>query len=298
VLSRSDNFADALGGGALAAAKDGPLLLSSPSTLNSDTQAEMQRVLGATNKTVYLLGGTAALSTTVENQVKALGYTTARLAGLDRFATAVLIANAISPTPTMILAATGQNWPDALPAGAAAGSFDAPGASTQKAVLVLTNDSVMPAATQTYFNGHTSAEVIAVGNLAGTATKNLPQGRQLIAGSNRYATASLVALAFFSSEHHAGVATGDNWPDALSGGALMASLNGPLLLTPSTTSAGWAEFTLSTESASVQVALAFGGTSVVSDPLLTSFGVFISGPAGSTPSATLPSSPAGPKRGR
>ena len=61
VLTRSDLFPDAQAGTPLAIDKDAAMLLSEPATLNPATEAEILRVLPA-GGTVYLLGGTAALS--------------------------------------------------------------------------------------------------------------------------------------------------------------------------------------------------------------------------------------------
>src|SRR5579884_1700253 len=60
VLARSDDFADALAGTPLAVAKNAPLLLTPPTTLDARVSAELQRVVPA-GGTVYLLGGTVAL---------------------------------------------------------------------------------------------------------------------------------------------------------------------------------------------------------------------------------------------
>jgi hypothetical protein len=78
------------------------------------------------------------------------------------------------------------------------------------------------------------------------------------------------------------VATGTNWPDALAGGALMGTLNGPLLLTPGTASTLDADtaWHLSTNSTSIDTALVFGGPSVVNAAQLNQCGTQISGPAG------------------
>src|SRR5262249_41639261 len=84
VLSRSDTSAEALGGWALAAAKQGPLLLTTPASLNTDTATEITRVLPA-GSTVYLLGGTGAISQAVEDEITALGYPTKRLSGASRY---------------------------------------------------------------------------------------------------------------------------------------------------------------------------------------------------------------------
>ena len=145
VLSRSDVFADALGGGALAAAKVGPLLLTPPNALDPAVQAEIVRVLGpaSTDKVVYILGSVGALSQGVQDAIEALGYDTDRLEGPDRYATSIAIADAITETPSLVLAATGLNFPDALAAGAAAGSYNAP-PFEPTAVVILTQDYTLP----------------------------------------------------------------------------------------------------------------------------------------------------------
>ena len=87
VLARADSFPDALAGTPLAAAKSAPLLLTGSSSLDSRTLAEIQRVL-TPGKTVFLLGGTAALSSSVESAITQAGYQVVRFDGVDRFDTA------------------------------------------------------------------------------------------------------------------------------------------------------------------------------------------------------------------
>jgi hypothetical protein len=69
VLARSDYFSDALAGGPLAAAVDGPLLITPgadlSATLDPGVQAEILRVLPL-GDTVYILGGVLALSPTID----------------------------------------------------------------------------------------------------------------------------------------------------------------------------------------------------------------------------------------
>jgi hypothetical protein len=102
----------------LAADVGGPLLLTTPASLDPRVLAEIQRVLPA-GGTVYLLGGTDALSTAVESAVRAAGYQTQRLSGANRFATSLAVVSALG-NPGTILLTTGDNYPDALSAGAAA----------------------------------------------------------------------------------------------------------------------------------------------------------------------------------
>lgn len=82
----SAGFADALGAGALAAHRGLPLLLTPSDSLHPDVKAylEQQRI-----DVVYLAGGTAALSTAVEQQLTAMGIKAQRVRGDGRAGTAV-----------------------------------------------------------------------------------------------------------------------------------------------------------------------------------------------------------------
>ena len=231
VLSRSDQYADALGGSSLAVRKDAPLLITPSGALGPAVRAEIRRVLKP-GGTVYVLGGERAVSPAVATALTGMGYTVTRLAGADRYATAVEIARTVDPQPRVIEVATGANYPDALAAGA-------PGEP-----LVLTDGAVLPAATAAYLNGinPTAATVVTVGGpgdaalIAGYQAKKMPSwpsqlNRLKLAGTSRYDTALLVAKTFFGGEADAAVATGMSWPDALSGGAMVGHRGGPLLLT-------------------------------------------------------------------
>ncbi|SCL40689.1 WD40-like Beta Propeller Repeat [Micromonospora pallida] len=283
VLSRSDTFADALSGSALAAFKRGPLLMTPPTSLEASTKAEIQRVL-APGGTVYLLGSPGALSTGVEDAVRALGYNPVRLAGSDRFSTSVAIANAIDPSPDLVLMATGMNYPDALAAGAAAGSYSHP-TSNWSAVVILTNDAKLPVSTKAYLDGldRDSRTLYGIGRYAAQAAAAYDGPDAVdVWGDSRYETALYTAWTFFGGSHHVGLATGANWPDALSGGALMAVVNGPLMLTQgaATDLAFEAELLLAESSASTRDVLVFGSAPVISDRQRNQAGYWIGGPLG------------------
>ncbi|WP_159079645.1 cell wall-binding repeat-containing protein [Plantactinospora sp. BC1] len=309
VLARSDMFADALGGTVLASAKQGPLLLTSPHTLDPATRAEMVRVL-APDKTVYLLGSTGAVSAEVQAEVEAAGYRVRRLSGPDRYSTAVEIANAIDPDPITVFAATGADFPDALAAGALAGAYNMPArVGGQGTVLLLTNDTTLPAVTRKYLDDHgfTRWQLNTIGMQAGTAM--IEYAPRQTFGFDRYETAQQVAYRYFDGIDIAGgrdvvgVATGTNWPDALAGAALMGTLRAPLLLTAgnaTTLSAPTREY-LDTYRAAISTGYVFGSSAVVTPALADGIGARISGPGGylrteggTTGTRTTVTSPAGP----
>lgn len=221
VLARSDTYPDALVGGPLAAAEGGPLLLSSPSNLDGAAGAELSRVLPK-GSTVYLLGGTAALSPAVASAVTGAGYKVQRIAGADRYATAVAVARALG-TPSSVLIASGTGFADALVAGTAA-------ADTHGAVL-LSAGSAPAAATTSYLKGLTSASVYAIG---GPAASAYPSAHP-IAGTDRYQTAAQVATRLVPGPSGAGLASGTDFPDGLVAAPLLARQGWPLLLSPPAT---------------------------------------------------------------
>jgi hypothetical protein len=260
VLSRSDAFYDALAGSALAAQKGGPLLITPPSALNSTVQAEIQRILPK-GGTVYLLGGTAALSTSVESTLTGLGYTTHRFAGSNMYDTAVKIDNEISANPTKVIVATGVQYYDALAAGAAAGAN--PGT-----VVVLTNGTTMPDASASYLNTLTPTAAYGAGGPGYTAlTSAISAGTvkwtitpTSLVGARAPDTALLLAGAFFTHPKVVALATTTSWYDALTGGSAIGFNGGPLLLTPPTALASADAQYITNESASnLNTAFILGG---------------------------------------
>ncbi|MEZ0165650.1 cell wall-binding repeat-containing protein [Kineococcus sp. LSe6-4] len=234
VLTRSDTFADALAGAPLASDKGGPLLMTSRTELQPEVAAAIRDVLKP-GGTVYLLGDGNALSSAVESQVKALGFTTRRVAGPDRFATAVEIAKLL-PAAQTVSVVTGWNFPDGLAAGALMGVVEEDSQRSIGVVLLSDGTNLGPA-TQNYLGSRSFTTKLAIGGTAVTAVGRGTSGWAQLAGIDRYETAGLVAQqftseAFFEDQTTViGVATGENWPDALSGSALLAYAGGPMLLT-------------------------------------------------------------------
>ncbi|HEY3925517.1 MAG TPA: fibronectin type III domain-containing protein [Acidothermaceae bacterium] len=261
VLARSDDYPDALVGIRFAAAKNAPLLFTSGGALTTSTQAEILRVLPA-GGTVYLLGGPAAVPTSVAATLTGLGYVVQRLGGTDRFGTALAVAAALG-NPGTVLLATGTNFPDALAAG--------PAATHVGGVVLLTNGSVLPASVRAYLNAHPGV-VYAVGGPAAAAD---PTAIALM-GADRYATAVAVA-GLFSTPSKLGVASGVTFADALSGGAFLARIDGPLLLSAPTALPSSTSSYLQAVRSSVVSSTLFGGpaalASVVATAVATALGM-------------------------
>lgn len=251
VLARSTDFADALSGAPLAAMQDAPTLLTPPGELDGRTAAELQRV-ASTDETVWLLGGAAALSASVADEVEALGYSTQRLGGATRVETSLEIAEALGG-PDELLVTTGEDFPDAVTAGAAA-------AHTSGAVLLTSSEEPHPAVTE-YLDGRDGASVSAVG---GPAARAHPEATAVF-GATREATAVAVAETFFTAPEVVGLARRDDFPDALTGGAHVGSLGGPMLLTPTDALHGEPSGFLCATADTLAGGFIYGGTQAVTD---------------------------------
>lgn len=221
VLASALSYPDALVGVPLASSLKGPLLLTSGTALESEVSKEIDRVLGggSSGATVDVLGGTAVISDQVVGQLTSEGYSVHRYAGADRYATAVAVATNALSDPPVLLEATGTNFADAASAGAAAAHVGA--------AVLLTNGSQMPSETSSYISAHPDDLRYAVGAPAVAADS----AAKPVQGADRYATSAAVAQTFFLTPSYVGLATGLNYPDALSGGLYSALSGGPLLLT-------------------------------------------------------------------
>ena len=253
VLARNDVFADALAGGVLAAAKQGPLLLTPSSVLDPATQAELQRVL-VPGGIVDILGGTSAISASVASAIAALGYTVNRIFGADRFDTATAIADALGD-PSTVFEASGSDFPDALAA--------VPAAIAEHGAIVLTNGSTQAPATTSYLTAHATTRY-AIGGPAAWADPSAIA----LAGTDRYATSAEVAETFFGTTTTLNLASGATFADALSGGTLAGAATQPLLLVPPTGALAEGDTAyLSTRHGTVTNLRIIGGTAAVGTPI-------------------------------
>jgi putative cell wall-binding protein/spore germination protein YaaH len=233
VLATGKNWPDALGGAVLARVKNGPLLLTDPADITPITASEIDRVLPS-GGLVFLLGGTGAVSTEVENDLKGLGFTVARIAGSNRIETAAGVATAAGGTPTNVMLATSRDYADAL-------SLSSPAAISREPIL-LTDPTAVPQATLDYLKGSFGAGVTMVTIAGGESAvsdsvvqqlQSLGYTVQRLSGADRYATSATIASTFFPVTSSISLATGQNYADGLTGGPHAAAQLAPMLLVKS-----------------------------------------------------------------
>lgn len=231
VLARADLYADALAGGPLAVARQGPILLTGSDRLADETAAELRR-LGVSR--VVLLGGTAALAPAVEEAVRALGLDVERVSGPTRFGTAASIAELVGGGGAAYLAQgvdpdPARGWPDAVAVGALAAAQGRP--------ILLTAPDALPQETRDALDG--VDELVIVGGRAVVSeaveqdTRSLVTDVSRVAGATRYETSRMIAdlhAARGGDPQDTWLVTGSNWPDALAAGPAAAASGGVLLL--------------------------------------------------------------------
>lgn len=156
---------------------------------------------------------------------------TSRLAGSDRYETAVKISQKW-PSATRVYIANGLDYPDALSAGPAAAHFNAP--------LLLTDPASIPDVVITELKRLKPNEIVIVGGTGVVnsavefALKSLPFNPKVhrVSGANRYETSRALATDTWGSGSlgAAYLATGTDFPDALSAGPAGANFDGPVVL--------------------------------------------------------------------
>jgi putative cell wall-binding protein len=117
------NYPDALAAVPAAAIDGAPILLVSD-TISARTRAELIR-LSPTR--IVILGGTAAVATTVADQARALtGATVTRIGGADRYGTAVQLSKRSFDHASTVFVTTGTDFVDALISGPTANMVGGP----------------------------------------------------------------------------------------------------------------------------------------------------------------------------
>ena len=159
-----------------------------------------------------------------------------RVAGSDRFATAAALSkNAFPGGSSLVYVATGNDFPDALAGGAAAGYLGVP--------VLLVQKTSIPAATRTELDRLNPSRIVVLGGV-GVIAENVRSGLvpyassgdvSRLAGADRYATAAAISAANYAPGVKAAfIATGSGFADALAGAPAAALNDSPMLLVSQT----------------------------------------------------------------
>lgn len=257
VVANSDDYADALSATALAADKKAPILV-----VNENNESTVKNYIASNlvnGGNVYIIGGTAAVSEKFEDSLT--GYKVTRLGGADRFATNIAVLKALGVSGASdIMVAYGFDFADALSASA-----------TGEPVLLvgktLTADQLAYIKT---LGGNDDYYVIGGISAVNTTVMNQLKAAKVgdvtrLAGDDRYETGLAVAEEFFGKAKTVVVASGNDFPDGLTGGVLANAMDAPLLLVNQYNTADAADFV---DDNNVKTVVAIGGTTAISNATL------------------------------
>ena len=272
VLATGELFPDALAASGLAGVHGAPLLLTLPDELPAIVADEIAR-LGASD--VIIIGGPMAVSEAVADDVDALaGVSVDRVFGTDRYGTAAAVAREMAAllgdglSETCFLA-RGDEFADALSLS--------PYAYSQGIPILLTKPEAMPDLTADVIDdlgftemlvaGETSAVSIAAAN--GSSVSSVFRA----GGDDRYETAAeVVAYAVsrgWGAWHFVGIATGEAFPDGLTGGAATGFNGGVMLLTMSDDAPDATVNAIAAEADAIDTIQYFGGSAAIADTVVT-----------------------------
>ncbi|MGI8372633.1 cell wall-binding repeat-containing protein [Priestia megaterium] len=219
IISRHDDYADALVSSTLARVKNAPILLTQTNSLNIKTKQEITRLRA---KNIIVVGGKPAISDKVVSELKQIVSKVERIGGKDRFETAALIGDKLGNSSNEAIIVFGFNFPDALAI--------APYAAKNGIPIYLTKKDKLPDVTYNKIKGKKKNYIIGSEEVISKAVADKIPNAQRIGGKDRFQTSAKIVKTLEDSVPDAFVATGENFPDALAGASLIAKLDSKLLL--------------------------------------------------------------------
>ncbi|QDO87122.1 hypothetical protein FNH13_01265 [Ornithinimicrobium ciconiae] len=259
-LTVGEDYPDALAAAARAGSQGGPVLLAKSDSLPLQTRDAILRLKPSS---VTIVGGKGAISSAVYNEVDALtSAPVKRLGGANRYETAGHVAGQFPSGLDVVYVATGTNYPDALAAAARAGYNNGP--------VLLVQPNQVPSVTRSAMTRLKPYRVVVLGGETAVSPAVASELRSLtrsgtlqrVFGPDRYATAAELASYYPNGVDTVVVATGQEFPDALSGAAHAGDAHGPVLLV---TKNGVFQNTRDVlEALGAKNILVVGGTSVIS----------------------------------
>jgi uncharacterized repeat protein (TIGR02543 family) len=225
------SLADAMVAGSYAAEDGGSVLFVERDRVPAGVMGELRRLAP---REVVVVGGHQVVAPSVEQSLVAAGFRVRRVAGADRYATAVALSKrGYASTVSTVYVASGVAFADAMPAGVLAAIDDGP-------VLLVTPGGV-PAVTAAELVRLRPERIVIVGGPAevGAAVEASLRSYAVrvvrVSGVDRYETAVALSQSRFDPGVPAVfVMSGDRFPDALAAVAPAGRLGGPILLSSPT----------------------------------------------------------------
>ncbi|MCT8976991.1 cell wall-binding repeat-containing protein [Clostridium sp. CX1] len=261
VIASGEGFADALCAAPLAKQYKAPILLTSKNALGIESKDQLLKLKV---EKVFIIGGTGVVSDNVKAELENMRIETTRIYGQDRFETAIEVAKNLENT-TGVVVTNGYGFADSLSI--------APIAAQKGMPILLTDKDDLPIVTKNFLANKTFMENYIIGGtgVVGTKIDSYLNNSVRLGGLSRYETNSAV-LDYFADKFNYDkvyVASGENYPDALSGSVLASSSNSPLILVGNSVDSSVME-SIKAQHNKYNNVIILGGTAVVSDASVNS----------------------------
>lgn len=271
VIVSGQGFPDALSAAPLAKKYEAPILLNGKDALDPNTKSTLQNI-GV--KSLFIVGGEGVISSSVGIQLNNIGIDVIRIAGKDRFETSFKVAQNIGTSNGVVLV-NGYAFADALSIAPVAAAKGWP-------ILLSASETLNPEIASAFISSHGIPYIIGGnGSISDSIASQLGNPTR-ISGKNRYETNAAVLRKFADdfSYDKVYVASGQNYPDALSGAVLAAKYNSPLILAANILDISVLD-AIKLKHDLYKDVIAFGGSAVLSDSVVSSI---INGAATVSPS--------------
>jgi Putative cell wall-binding domain len=278
VIASGNDFPDGLAGVTLAKKLNAPLLLVDKSVESKGSKVVLQYILNKVNKNgkIYILGGEGAVSGSYIEYFKQNGYSEnniARIGGINRDETSVKIAenlNLKQGTPVVI--SNNSAFADALSISPKAGFSQWP--------VLLTSSNKLSEDVERYIENIKPSVVYIVGGNAAISENVKNRIKEItgydnnkivrLGGQDRYETVEKINNYFYENNlDKVYVASGENFPDSLSGSAVAAIQGKPLVLVSQSSYVSGAKSINNVTGSNKVTVNVFGGDKIITNYLVS-----------------------------
>lgn len=228
VIVNDKTMVDALSVSTLAKKMNASILLASGKKLDNGVKEEIKNIAP---KNVFIIGGEKAISKEIENEIKEMKLTTSRVAGKDRYETAIKIAQMLGDKDEAIVVNGEKGLADAVSIASVAAQYDMP--------IILTKEDKLENTTKEYLNKNNFEKVYVIGGekVISKKVENELSSSERIAGDNRNDTNANIISKFYKETElenlyiaKDGMKKTNELIDALSISTLAAQNKAPILL--------------------------------------------------------------------
>ncbi len=231
IVTSGEGFADALSSSCLQGGESSPVMLVGEDIQNSGKTLNYIENHLKKDGTIYVLGGEASVNVGFEQHFKEKGFNKiVRLGGKDRYQTNLKIIDKVNVKEgTTIVIANGENFPDALSISSIAAYKGYP--------IFITPSGSLPNEVEEKIKEIKPSKVYIVGGSSSISSsiedklKEISKDVVRIEGKDRYETSMNICKNFDENLENLVIASGEAFPDALSGTALAAKFKAPIIIT-------------------------------------------------------------------